>query len=47
MEKINLRETFMAMHLSDDRQALFKRVETLIDGRPEPHFYEVVVSYRK
>jgi antibiotic biosynthesis monooxygenase (ABM) superfamily enzyme len=41
------KETFMAMHLSDDRQALFKKVETLIDGRPEPHFYEVVVSYRK
>ena len=41
------KETFMAMHLSDDRQRLFKKVETLIDGMPEPHFYEVVVSYRK
>lgn len=41
------KETFMAMHLSDDRQALFKKVETLIEGMPEPHFYEVVVSYRK
>ncbi len=37
----------MAMHLSDDRQRLFKKVETLIDGMPEPHFYEVAVSYRK
>jgi hypothetical protein len=35
------------MHLSDDRQALFKKVETLIDGMPEPHFYEVVATRRK
>ena len=41
------KETFMAMHLSDDRQALFKKVETLIDGMPEPHFYEVVATRRK
>lgn len=41
------KETFMAMHLSDDRQALFKKVETLIEGGPEPHFYEIVVSFRK
>lgn len=41
------RETFMAMHLSDDRKALFKKVEKLIDGMPEPDFYEVVASYRK
>ena len=41
------KETFMAMHLSDDREALFKKVETLIDGMPEPHFYEVAASYRK
>ena len=41
------KETFMAMHLSDDRQSLFKKVETLIDGMPEPHFYEVAASYRK
>lgn len=41
------KETFMAMHLSDDRQALFEKVETLIEGGPEPHFYEVVASYRK
>lgn len=41
------KETFMAMHLSDDRQALFKKVETLIDGMPEPHFYEVVAARRK
>jgi quercetin dioxygenase-like cupin family protein/heme-degrading monooxygenase HmoA len=41
------KETFMAMHLSDDREALFKKVETLIDGMPEPNFYEVAASYRK
>jgi quercetin dioxygenase-like cupin family protein/heme-degrading monooxygenase HmoA len=41
------KETFMAMHLSDERQMLFQKVETLIDGMPEPDFYEVVASYRK
>ena len=41
------KETFMAMHLSDDREALFKKVETLIDGMPEPHFYCVAASYRR
>jgi heme-degrading monooxygenase HmoA len=41
------KETFMAMHLSDDRQALFKKVETLIDGMPEPHFYKVAATRRK
>jgi uncharacterized protein (DUF488 family) len=41
------KETFMAMHLSDERQMLFKKVETLIDGMPEPHFYEVVASRRQ
>lgn len=41
------KETFMAMHLSDERQMLFQKVETLIDGMPEPDFYEVVATYRK
>ena len=41
------KETFMAMHLSDERQMLFKKVETLIDGMPEPHFYEVVATRRQ
>jgi quercetin dioxygenase-like cupin family protein/heme-degrading monooxygenase HmoA len=40
-------ETFMAMHLSDERQILFKKVETLIDGMPEPHFYEVLTTRRQ
>lgn len=30
----------MAMHLSDERQMLFKKVEALIDRMPEPYFYE-------
>jgi len=37
----------MAMHLSDERQRLFKKAETLTDGMPEPHFYEVAASCRK
>jgi len=41
------KETFMAMHLSDERQRLFKKVETLIDGMPEPDFYEVAATRRK
>jgi hypothetical protein len=35
------------MHLSDERQMLFKRVEALIDGMPEPDFYEVAATRRK
>jgi antibiotic biosynthesis monooxygenase (ABM) superfamily enzyme len=41
------KETFMAMHLSKDREDAFKRVEPLFEGRPTPHFYEVVISHRK
>ena len=40
-------ETFMAMHLSDERQALFGQVEKLIDGMPEPQFYNVAATRRK
>ncbi len=40
-------ETFMAMHHSRDREEAFKRVGPLLDGRPTPHFYEVVVAYAK
>lgn len=35
-------ETFMAMHLSDERQRAWDRVEALLDGSPKPAFYEVV-----
>ncbi len=42
------KETFMAMHLSDDSKVLFRKLETtLIDEMPEHHFYEVAASYRK
>ncbi len=41
------KETFMAMHMSQDREEAFKRVQPLLDGRPTPHFYEVVISHRK
>jgi heme-degrading monooxygenase HmoA len=41
------KETFMAMHHSQDREEAFKRVEPLFDGRPTPHFYEVVISHGK
>ena len=41
------KETFMAMHLSKDREEAFKRVEPLFEGKPTPHFYEVVISHMK
>jgi|GEM_PF-3309320 len=37
----------MAMHLSDKRQMLFKKVGALIDRMPEPHFYEAAATRRK
>ncbi len=39
--------TFMAMHLGEDREQLFQKVVPLLDGAAKPHFYEVLVSYRK
>jgi len=39
--------TFMDMHLSDDRQELFKEVEPMVMGTSKPHFYQMVISYRK
>jgi len=41
------KETFMDMHLSDDREALFQEVEPLILGPSKPLFYELLLSYRK
>ncbi len=41
------KETFMDMHLSDDRAQLFQEVEPLFLGTSVPHFYELLVSYRK
>jgi len=36
------KETFMKMHKSKERDALFARVAPLYEGRPKPSFYEVV-----
>jgi quercetin dioxygenase-like cupin family protein/heme-degrading monooxygenase HmoA len=41
------KDTFMDMHLSDDREQLFQRVEPLVLGTSKPHFYELLISYRK
>jgi quercetin dioxygenase-like cupin family protein/heme-degrading monooxygenase HmoA len=41
------KETFMDMHLSDDRQELFQEVEPMVMGASKPHFYQLVISYRK
>lgn len=36
--------TFMAMHLSDERQKAWAKVEPLLEGSPQPHFYEAIVT---
>ena len=41
------KETFMDMHLSDDREELFRQVEPLILGTSRPSFFETLLSYRK
>jgi quercetin dioxygenase-like cupin family protein/heme-degrading monooxygenase HmoA len=41
------KETFMDMHLSDDREQLFQEVEPLILGESKPHFYQLLTSHRK
>lgn len=40
-------ETFMDMHLSDDRVELFRQVEPLVLGPSTPHFYRSLLLYRK
>ncbi len=40
-------ETFMAMHLSDERQKAWAKVEPLLEGAPTPSFYEVVITSKK
>ena len=37
-------ETFMAMHLSDERQKAWAKVEQLLEGTPKPSFYTVILS---
>lgn len=41
------KETFMAMHLSEERQKAWENVEPLLDGSPTPHFYDVIISAEK
>lgn len=36
-------ETFMTMHLSEERQKAWERVEPLLDGIPKPGFYNVII----
>jgi quercetin dioxygenase-like cupin family protein/heme-degrading monooxygenase HmoA len=40
------KETYMDMHLSDDRVQLFREAEPLVLGASAPHFYEMLISYR-
>lgn len=38
--------TFMAMHTSPERAALWAEVEPLLEGNPEPSFFQVVHEAR-
>lgn len=40
-------ETFMKMHLSDERQKAWAKVEPLLNEGPTPHFYEVMIVAEK
>jgi quercetin dioxygenase-like cupin family protein/heme-degrading monooxygenase HmoA len=40
------KETFMDMHLSDDREELTRQTESLLLGESKPHFYELLDSQR-
>jgi len=40
-------ETFMAMHLSDERQKAWAKVEPLLQGSPTPAFYNVIIAEKK
>lgn len=40
-------ETFMAMHLSEERQKAWERVEPLLEGSPTPSFYNVIIASEK
>jgi heme-degrading monooxygenase HmoA len=37
-------KTFMDMHTSKERQQAWLKVESLLNGKPIPHFYEVVIT---
>lgn len=40
-------KTFMTMHLSDERQKAWAKVEPLLNGAPTPLFYKVVIASEK
>ena len=40
------KDSFMDMHLSDDRERLSREVEPVVLGETKPHFYEVLISFR-
>jgi heme-degrading monooxygenase HmoA len=40
-------ETFMAMHMSEEREKVHEKVKSLFEGSPKPSFYEVIVSSEK
>lgn len=40
-------ETFMAMHMSKERQKAWEKVEPLLDGHPKPGFYDVIIVSEK
>lgn len=40
-------ETFMAMHLSEERQKAWEKVVPLLDGTPTPNFYDVIIASEK
>ncbi|HEX6321813.1 MAG TPA: hypothetical protein VFZ84_23325, partial [Burkholderiales bacterium] len=37
------KETFMAMHLSEERKKAWERVAPLLEGKAKPHFYEEIM----
>lgn len=37
------KETFMAMHLSDERRKAWERLAPLLEGKAKPHFYDEVM----
>jgi heme-degrading monooxygenase HmoA len=40
------KSTFMKMHLSAARQKAWSKVEPLLQGKPTPYFYSVLIDYR-
>lgn len=40
-------DSFMAMHLSKERQKAWEKVEPLLEGHPQPGFYDVIIVSEK